>query len=79
MRSRSLKIFFSIKQPPQGTAHFMCLCIRFRFNYNGVDLNRNFPDAFAGLRRQKKLDEEKREAEVGWQSIKIKGSSAERA
>ncbi|XP_035468397.2 carboxypeptidase M [Scophthalmus maximus] len=41
-----------------------------RFNYNGVDLNRNFPDAFAGLRRQQQLDEEKREAEVraviGW-------------
>ncbi|XP_039996431.1 carboxypeptidase M [Xiphias gladius] len=41
-----------------------------RFNYNGVDLNRNFPDAFAGLRRQRPLDEEKREAEVraviGW-------------
>ncbi|XP_070785291.1 carboxypeptidase M [Enoplosus armatus] len=41
-----------------------------RFNYNGIDLNRNFPDAFAGLRRQEQLDEEKREAEVraviGW-------------
>ncbi|XP_029351100.1 LOW QUALITY PROTEIN: carboxypeptidase M-like [Echeneis naucrates] len=41
-----------------------------RFNYNGVDLNRNFPDAFAGLRRQQQLREEKREAEVraviGW-------------
>ncbi|XP_053271465.1 carboxypeptidase M [Pleuronectes platessa] len=41
-----------------------------RFNHNGVDLNRNFPDAFAGLRRQQKPDEEKREAEVraviGW-------------
>ncbi|CAB1421768.1 unnamed protein product, partial [Pleuronectes platessa] len=40
------------------------------FNHNGVDLNRNFPDAFAGLRRQQKPDEEKREAEVraviGW-------------
>ncbi|KAI3367059.1 hypothetical protein L3Q82_009260, partial [Scortum barcoo] len=40
------------------------------FNYNGIDLNRNFPDAFAGLRRQDQLAEEKREAEVraviGW-------------
>uniref|UniRef100_A0A3B4UM71 Carboxypeptidase M n=1 Tax=Seriola dumerili TaxID=41447 RepID=A0A3B4UM71_SERDU len=41
-----------------------------RFNYNGIDLNRNFPDAFAGLRRQQQVDKEKREAEVraviGW-------------
>nr|XP_046235354.1 carboxypeptidase M [Scatophagus argus]XP_046235355.1 carboxypeptidase M [Scatophagus argus] len=41
-----------------------------RFNYNGVDLNRNFPDAFAGLQRQQQLSEEKREPEVravmGW-------------
>ncbi|XP_032361168.1 carboxypeptidase M [Etheostoma spectabile] len=39
-----------------------------RANYNGVDLNRNFPDAFAGLQRQ--LAEQNREAEVraviGW-------------
>ncbi|XP_044199935.1 carboxypeptidase M [Thunnus albacares] len=35
-----------------------------RFNHNGVDLNRNFPDAFSGLRRQQQRDEEKREAEV---------------
>ncbi|XP_040886238.1 carboxypeptidase M [Toxotes jaculatrix] len=41
-----------------------------RFNHNGIDLNRNFPDAFAGVRRQQQLDEQKREAEVraviGW-------------
>ncbi|XP_078099097.1 carboxypeptidase M [Sander vitreus] len=41
-----------------------------RANYNGVDLNRNFPDAFAGLRRQPQLAEQNREAEVraviGW-------------
>ncbi|CAJ1054633.1 Hypothetical predicted protein [Xyrichtys novacula] len=35
-----------------------------RFNANGIDLNRNFPDAFAGLRRKQPVDEEKREAEV---------------
>lgn len=35
-----------------------------RFNSRGVDLNRNFPDAFAGLRKQQQLDEEKREEEV---------------
>ncbi|XP_028254506.1 carboxypeptidase M [Parambassis ranga] len=41
-----------------------------RFNYNGIDLNRNFPDAFAGVRGQRQLAEEQREAEVraviGW-------------
>ncbi|KAM9705734.1 carboxypeptidase M [Menidia menidia] len=41
-----------------------------RFNYNGIDLNRNFPDAFSGLRQHQPLKEEKREAEVraviGW-------------
>ncbi|XP_036977342.1 carboxypeptidase M [Acanthopagrus latus] len=41
-----------------------------RFNENGIDLNRNFPDAFAGLKRQQQVNEEKREAEVraviGW-------------
>ena len=36
----------------------------FRFNENGIDLNRNFPDAFAGLKRQQQVNEEKREAEV---------------
>ncbi|KAE8281211.1 Carboxypeptidase M [Larimichthys crocea] len=41
-----------------------------RFNHNGIDLNRNFPDAFAGLRRKQQINEEEREAEVraviGW-------------
>ncbi|XP_008303752.1 carboxypeptidase M [Stegastes partitus] len=41
-----------------------------RLNHNNIDLNRNFPDAFAGLRKQQQLNEDKREAEVravmGW-------------
>ncbi|XP_072233912.1 carboxypeptidase M [Leuresthes tenuis] len=41
-----------------------------RFNHNGVDLNRNFPDAFSGLQQHQPLKEEKRESEVraviGW-------------
>ncbi|CAK6980406.1 carboxypeptidase M [Scomber scombrus] len=41
-----------------------CMYSQGRFNYNGVDLNRNFPDAFSGLRRQQQLNEEKREPEV---------------
>ncbi|XP_061570448.1 carboxypeptidase M isoform X2 [Cololabis saira] len=47
-----------------------CQHVQGRFNHNGMDLNRNFPDAFSGLRRQQPLNEEKREAEVraviGW-------------
>ncbi|XP_029018779.1 carboxypeptidase M [Betta splendens] len=41
-----------------------CYYSQGRYNYNGVDLNRNFPDAFAGLRSQDGVDEERREAEV---------------
>ncbi|XP_061770356.1 carboxypeptidase M isoform X2 [Nerophis ophidion] len=41
-----------------------------RFNRNGVDLNRNFPDAFAVLQEGQPADVERREAEVqaviGW-------------
>ncbi|XP_008313573.1 carboxypeptidase M [Cynoglossus semilaevis] len=41
-----------------------------RYNSNGVDLNRNFPDAFAGPKNQRQLTEKEREAEVraviGW-------------
>lgn len=43
-----------------------CMYSQGRFNHNGMDLNRNFPDAFT----TQTLDEEKREAEVravmGW-------------
>nr|XP_057921796.1 carboxypeptidase M isoform X2 [Doryrhamphus excisus] len=47
-----------------------CQLSQGRFNRNGVDLNRNFPDAFAALREGQPVDVWRREAEVqaviGW-------------
>ncbi|XP_054480553.1 carboxypeptidase M [Anoplopoma fimbria] len=69
---KSTRIHILPTMNPDGfnAANTDCVYSQGRFNYNGVDLNRNFPDAFAGLRRQEQLEEEKREAEVraviGW-------------
>ncbi|XP_070710165.1 carboxypeptidase M [Pempheris klunzingeri] len=69
---RSTRIHILPTMNPDGfdESDTHCQFSKGRFNYNGFDLNRNFPDAFAGLQRQQQLDEEKREAEVraviGW-------------
>ena len=54
----------SLLVPSPQTRSNQSSSVCFRFNENGIDLNRNFPDAFAGLKRQRQVDEEKREAEV---------------
>ncbi|XP_013884446.1 carboxypeptidase M [Austrofundulus limnaeus] len=41
-----------------------CVYVQGRFNSNGADLNRGFPDTFAGLRQQPNVNEQKMEPEV---------------
>ncbi|KAG7231972.1 hypothetical protein INR49_010040 [Caranx melampygus] len=65
LAKRSLCSSSQYKHRPRHSSagHLGTEAQRDEFNSNGVDLNRNFPDAFAGLRKQQQLDEEKREAE----------------
>ncbi|XP_061524319.1 carboxypeptidase M [Phycodurus eques] len=68
----STRIHFLPTMNPDGfdQADTNCHLSQGRFNRNGVDLNRNFPDAFAALRGQADVDAASREAEVqaviGW-------------
>ncbi|KAM4615432.1 carboxypeptidase M isoform 2-T3 [Polymixia lowei] len=57
----STRIHFLTSMNPDGfeESHTHCLYSQGRFNHNGVDLNRNFPDVFSGHRQG-----EKREMEV---------------
>ncbi|KAL6116596.1 cpm [Pungitius sinensis] len=68
---KSTRIHFLPTMNPDGfdAADTDCVYSRGRYNDNGVDLNRNFPDAFAGLRRTRQeevqLEKEVR-AVIGW-------------
>ncbi|XP_077399776.1 carboxypeptidase M isoform X2 [Vanacampus margaritifer] len=68
----STRVHFLPTMNPDGfdRAGTNCHLSQGRFNHNGVDLNRNFPDAFAGLLGEHDLYNANREAEVraviGW-------------
>ncbi|XP_077355563.1 carboxypeptidase M isoform X2 [Festucalex cinctus] len=68
----STRVHFLPTMNPDGfdRAGTNCHLSQGRFNGNGVDLNRNFPDAFTGLPAERDLDDANREAEVraviGW-------------
>ncbi|XP_061663488.1 carboxypeptidase M isoform X2 [Syngnathoides biaculeatus] len=68
----STRIHFLPTMNPDGfdQADTNCHLSQGRFNRNGVDLNRNFPDAFSGPRGRPDADAANREAEVqaviGW-------------
>ncbi|XP_019753075.1 carboxypeptidase M isoform X2 [Hippocampus comes] len=68
----STRVHFLPTMNPDGfdQADTNCYLSQGRFNRNGVDLNRNFPDAFAGPWGQRDLEDAGREAEVravmGW-------------